>query len=136
MHICQHSSVKIMPTVRLLCLMVILMFSNSCAHRHRTPDVYNPMPELWKSIADRIDAMEREHAPDAVWRENKDSGSIPQEIRTASELFSACPAGYPSQGLQTDFARSTKVVHYGFECDYHAIVFFDADGRAWKVIKH
>jgi hypothetical protein len=38
-------------------------------------------------------------------------------------------------GLPDDFSNSSRVVHFGFDCDFHALVFFDDSKRAWKVIK-
>jgi hypothetical protein len=115
----------------LLCSLIVEL--SSCATRS-VPEVPNPMPAIWKSVRDEIDSMEKAHARESTWRDNCEPSSI-VTIKTASALLDACPAGFPSKGLQADFARSTKVVQYDFECDYHTLVFFDAGGRAWKVIK-
>jgi len=43
---------------------------------------------------------------------------------------------FVDESLRDAFNKSSKVVHYGFDCNYHALVFFDEAKRAWKVIKY
>jgi hypothetical protein len=37
--------------------------------------------------------------------------------------------------LPAAFKKSSRVIEFGFEGDYHALVFFDEAGKSWKVIK-
>jgi hypothetical protein len=89
------------------------------------------MPAIWHSIADEINGLERAHAKEVSW---SGASSSVQNISTLAELINICPGDMSSDDLQTAFARSTKVVHYGFE-ELHALVFFDRAGCSWKVIK-
>lgn len=123
---------RAMPLLRLIGLIGCLLLSDACTQAPPPPANPNPMAELWRGITARIDAMERAHAGEATWRENSNSAKV---IRTAAELAAACPEEYRGREWHSAFARSTKVIRFGFDCDFRSIVFFDATGRSWRVIK-
>lgn len=94
--------------------------------------VFNPMPAIWRGVCEGIDDREKRHASYEEWRSDAESH---ERLESYQALMSALPAGYPAAGLAKSFASSSKVIKFGFEGNFHAIVFFDSNGRSWKVIK-
>ncbi len=94
------------------------------------------MPEIWKSIADGITNLETESAAESEWIEASESS---EPVTTVSQaLFLANRLDMPRtqrKEISDAFGTSATVRHFGFECDFHALAFFDRHGKAWKVIK-
>ncbi len=110
----------------------------SCAHNKPIDNSFNPMPRIWAGIGDGIHKLEEEHAHEGAWT-TAATGGEPIPIHSLVELMEETKAlSMPPEersGLRDAFSKSSKVVHYGFDCDYHALVFFDDARQAWKVIK-
>lgn len=117
-----------------LTLFVILFATglNSCAAKLPDMVVGNPMQAAWGVIAEEINELERTHAAVAEWRRGSESAVL---VNSEEELLALVPSGLSNKLVRLEFARSAKVIHFGFECDYHALVFFDGGGRAREVFK-
>lgn len=95
------------------------------------------MESIWSGIGDDINKLEEEHADENRWRE-KSNAPESKQINSVSELIERTKglSISPRQKVLSDaFNKSSRVVHFGFDCDFHALVFFDDARRSWKVIK-
>ena len=123
-------------TATMSLLMASSLFAAGCATRPATAVTYNPMPEFWASIAGGIAALKKVNATRTQWTKAADSAS---PILTVAQLHTAIAAtGAPADAverqrqldhLESLFHTSRRTIHFGFECDHHAIVFFDSQGR-------
>lgn len=95
------------------------------------------MVAAWSQIRDGIIELENRHANEEDWR--KASESEPLVVSSISALHDQIKGldltNSEREALSAAFRQSSRVIHFGFECDYHAMVFFDDSGKAWKVIK-
>lgn len=99
------------------------------AEIQQTPD---PMTSIWNDYGTKIDSLAKSGTSIKAWRD------LPPEsekvIGSEGELRQLL-SRYES--LSTEridhycrlFKRSTRTVNYGFELDFHALVFFDSDDR-------
>ncbi len=93
------------------------------------------MPALWSGIKADIDKLEARQAPKSEWDK-----SAAEKLRITSivKLLEVMPqslAKSEADEISDQFHTSALTVHYGYDCDYHALVFFDAGMKAQKVIK-
>ncbi|HYF36231.1 MAG TPA: hypothetical protein VD994_13135 [Prosthecobacter sp.] len=96
----------------------------------------NPMPQIWAGIVEGILTLERRRAPRPEWRA---AAEFEEVVRSRKDLEKVV------DGLALDdlteveavalYQRSRLVAHYGFEGNFHALVFFDGRGRALKVLR-
>ena len=94
------------------------------------------MPKIWASLEDRISLLKKVSATQAQWTKAAEDAS---PVSTITELRVAILAtGVPADAVESQrqqehlerlFYTSHHVIHFGFECDFHAIVFFDSRGR-------
>ena len=111
-------------------------FSAGCTTPPATHTIHNPMPAVWASIEARRDTLKKTSATQAQWTKASD-GVYP--ISTVDQLHAAIAAtGVPADAaerqrqqnhLERLFRTSHSTIHFGFECNYHAIVFFDAHSQ-------
>jgi hypothetical protein len=91
----------------------------------------------WSRIRDRIDKLGDEHAHEADWRKASEPQS--EVVSSISDLHEQTKdleiTAAEREVLPAAFNKSSRVVNFGFECNYHALVFFDQAGKCWKVIK-
>ncbi|OYW31616.1 MAG: hypothetical protein B7Z47_00530 [Chthoniobacter sp. 12-60-6] len=133
--------VKHMPAPRSslwkCCLFGVLFMEMACAQHKTIQPVSNPMDAAWSEIRDGIGKLENEHAHEDDWR--KASEPHPEVVSSISDLNEQTKSLEISvserEGLPAAFNKSSRVIHFGFECNYHALVFFDEAGKSWKVIK-
>lgn len=96
----------------------------------------NPMPKVWAMLEGQIAILKKVGATQAQWTKAADN-ALP--ISSIAELRGAIAAtGVPADAVERErqqehlerlFRTSHHVIHFGFECDFHAIVFFDSRGR-------
>jgi hypothetical protein len=95
----------------------------------------NPMPTLWAGITQSIENLEMRHASSIEWTRLAESCD---PITSLAELDATLRlAGISIEDRETvrsEWGKTSPVVHYGFESDHHALVFF-ADDHASKVFK-
>ena len=93
----------------------------------------NAMQAPWAEIRSTINRLEMEHATEAQWKMKSENSEV---VPSVSALVDICPMCVTIKGIAQDFQRSPKVVHFGFEGGFHALVFFDATGRSGRVLRH
>lgn len=119
-----------------LILLAVLAGFGSCSSKVETVPVPNPMDSIWAGIRDEICHLEETHATLDEWRQR---AAEEQVLQSADELLSTLRE---TSLTDVDLAEAlrkrssaAKVIHFGFDCDYHALVFFDKGNRAESVIK-
>tara|TARA_R110002049_G_scaffold160606_1_gene325581 strand:- start:551 stop:937 length:387 start_codon:yes stop_codon:yes gene_type:complete len=95
----------------------------------------NPMEFVWESIRGEINHLEASHATLKDWRQ---AAGEEQQLNTADETRAFLEGtGLSSNDIDhatSSFSTAAKVIHFGFDCNYHALVFFDQADRASFVI--
>jgi hypothetical protein len=89
---------------------------------------------LFQPIRDRIDSLE--NASESEW---ESAAASSEEVASLDELASLTRnvgfAPGERMGLVADFHRAARVTHFGFEANYHALVFFQASGKPFRIEK-
>ena len=93
------------------------------------------MPAIWSGIRTDIDKLEARHAPKTDWDK-----SAPENFRITSiaKLLEVVPqplSKSEAEDISDQFRTSALTLHYGFDCNFHALVFFDGEMKSRKVIK-
>lgn len=109
----------------------------SCIHKEPTvASDLNPMPVIWATIRNEIEVLEtKQAAPDQWARKAESSERIfnkEQLTHTVAHLTLPVPE---KERLLMYLSSSTQAIHYGFEGNYHALVFFDAQNKPSHVLK-
>lgn len=124
---------KIMLTCAALLLAGVFC---GCAPQLCFTEPYNPMREIWASTAAQVIQLKKIQATRTQWTKAADSAT---QISTLAQLRTAiATTGTPAddterqrryQHLERLFRASHSTVHFSWEGDFNAIVFFDAKGR-------
>jgi hypothetical protein len=121
------------------CSLVALI---SCSHKGQDdrsaalPPFPNIMEAAWAGIRADIDKLEVGHARLDEWKKSTPEFNAISSLPALKENTQNLGISDDEQReLHDAFAKSSSVFHFGYECNYHALVFFDAAKRAWKVIK-
>ena len=94
------------------------------------------MERIWASIRERIDSLEARRASHVEWsRAADESRDITDLASLRSTLAPAKLSSAETQRIEALFRSSRRTVEYGFEGDFHALVFFDSADRAMHVVK-
>ena len=121
------------------CLCVLSVVLLACSQHKPVQPVYNPMEAAWSGIRENINKLESEHVFEDEWRKAAELHPEPKAVQSITELKKQTEGmeftSLERDQLTKDFNISSRVIHFGFECNYHALVFFDDAKRAWKVIK-
>lgn len=102
------------------------------------PPTINLIDEIWASIRAEIDRLEQEHATSAEWQKAKaleDSARVKSLENLHSIIKGLELDASEKKQLDELFTNSSKTMHFGFECQYHALVFFDSNDRSKYVVK-
>ena len=86
----------------------------------------NPMEALWAQIRTQIEDLETRGAPVDEWQEAAETSN---PILTKEELRQHCGSHLQQSDIFA-FGEAGRVFHFGLECNYHAVVFFEKQGRA------
>lgn len=123
------------------CVCVLAVDLMSCAHEKPTQPISNPMEAAWAGVRSAINKLDEDHASEDEWRKAnvpppEPGPEVVRSIAALSELTKDLGLTDAERlELPAAYNKSSQVVHFGFECNYHALVFFDDAKRAWKVIK-
>lgn len=120
------------------CLCGLLFVQVACTQPQALQQpVANPMDAAWSRIRDGINKLGDQHANENDWR--KASEPEPKVIRSMADLHEQTMeleiTASEREELPAAFNKSSRVIQFGFECNYHALVFFDEARSSWKVIK-
>lgn len=96
----------------------------------------NPMEHIWAGIGSKIVHLEESHATVDEW--TKAAGEVTR-IRNAEELrgslrYTELSSEEMDRAL-AEFSSATRTIHFGFDCNYHALVFFGKNNRSSYVIR-
>ncbi|MDZ4287649.1 MAG: hypothetical protein U0984_06815 [Prosthecobacter sp.] len=94
------------------------------------------MHGVWAGIIDQILALEGRHASRAQWRAAAEFEEVVRSRRDLNLVVDGMGVDDLTEAEAVAwFQRSRLTAHYGFEANLHALVFFDAAGRATKVLR-
>jgi hypothetical protein len=126
-----------LATLMVICLLPIL--ATNCQSSSDRRDVradFNPMPKIWSGIVDQIQGLERAHAPKQEW-EQAASDSV--RVATKEQLVDMLGMGLLSpedkRKAVAAFYQASDVQHFGFDGDFHALVFFSESGHPMLVVR-
>lgn len=105
----------------------------SCSPETFDPIPYGPVSDGWDEWADEIAKLKSPGTPKYDWDQKASTGST-QAVTSESDIRQII-SRYEDmtdeeRGHLLDlFSRARGTVHYGFEGDFRALVFFDEDNR-------
>jgi hypothetical protein len=101
------------------------------------PQAFNPMPDLWAGVRNEIDALERTGAPLSKWKAASGSAERVSTIVRLHEIIRPLKPGSEREKNELDqlFSSAPDTYHFGFEGNFHSLVFFDASQKPIKVVK-
>ena len=97
---------------------------------------FDPMPGIWAETVAGIDDLQLRGATIPEWRASAADSEVIGSIGELKEVLASVPlADGEWIGLVADFNAAAKVLHFGFEGNFHALVYFDQNGRAYRTLK-
>jgi hypothetical protein len=99
--------------------------------------ITNPMPEIWAGLERKIQGLKEAQSTYSQWKMAATESAEPVTSLEQLRLAFAATGKPADEGtakrdeelLVSHFLSAPRTVHFGFECDFHAIVFFDKLGR-------
>lgn len=122
-------------------MLVACFFVGCQSHEPVVTNEANLMLGIWAGVMDGINKLEDAHASEDEWRKAsvpppEPKPEVVRSITALNELTKDLGLTDAQRlELPAAYNKSSRVIHFGFECNYHALVFFDDAKRAWKVIK-
>lgn len=117
--------------------LVMSLFCIGChatLERHKY-DIY-PMPGIWAGTVAGIEDLQLRRATIPEWEASAADSKVVGSIGELKEVLARVPlAEREMSGLVAEFAAAVKVLHFGFEGNFHALVYFDQSGRAYRTVK-
>jgi hypothetical protein len=112
---------------------VLLLFG--CAHTYPLPESNpNGTEEMFASMRSEVDVLEG--ASKENWISGSGSHQEIQSLRELDELIQ--PISFTeTERMQmfSDYKKAHSVAHFGFDGNYHALVFFNSSGNPIRVEK-
>ena len=109
-----------------------------CSHRVN----YDPSPvppdgmedEIFASIRNQINSLEQ--SPKSEWKSATGHAEEILSLEALRELTKDVGfEDHERMQLTEDFAKADSVTHFGFDCNYHALVLFDVSEMPFRVAK-
>lgn len=101
---------------------------------NNTEKINSGAEEMFATSRSQIDSLENSSKADWI----KSSGSH-EEIESLAELkqliHSVSFTEAERSQLAVDFHQAHSTTHFGFDCDYHALVLFDSSGTPIRIEK-
>lgn len=96
-----------------------------------------PVPDLWGSVRNEIDSLERTGAPLSKWKETSETSERVSTIARLHEIIKPLKPGSEQEisELERLLSSTPDTYHFGFEGNFHSLVFFDASHQPTKVVK-
>jgi len=119
-----------------LILSAVLIAMVSCGStKVVVPSQPNPMESIWADILSNIVRLDAMHASMADWQK---SSTEEHPLRSSDEVRTVLKStrltlDEVDQAVRA-FKAASRSVHFGFDCDYHALVFFDKKDRSSSAI--
>jgi hypothetical protein len=95
------------------------------------------MPDSWAGVRNEIDTLERTGAPLSKWKAASGSTERVSTILRLHEITKPLKLGSELEKSELDrlFSIAPDSYHFGFEGNFHALVFFDPSHQPIKVVK-
>lgn len=109
---------------------VISLFFCGCIalQRKSVDDSLNPMTDLWSETRNKILNLERSNASEIEWAALADSSDIIEDKKELSRILSSVSISEQRRkACLYLFDGHYKAIHFGFDSNYHALVFFKGD---------
>jgi hypothetical protein len=95
----------------------------------------NPMPVLWAVARNEIEQLESTTQKRPVWAATAESDeTILSPSKLSSILTDLRLSDSEKRQAFAAFDKAEAVCHYGFECNYHALVYFDLSDKPFHVL--
>lgn len=94
------------------------------------------MLSMWSKVGDQIELLESKNATQREWKSASESEVLIKSSEQLAELIerSRLEPKVKSDILQ-GYNPNRLTAHYGFDADYHALVFFDKVQKSTRVFK-
>jgi len=87
--------------------------------------VPNPMPVIWEAVRNDLIQLEKIGAPPAQWAQKAEQSEVirnQRQLAVVTEHLNL--SGAEKAALLRHYQGAAETIHYGFEGNYHALVFF------------
>lgn len=97
----------------------------------------NTAPNLWADVRNEIERLERSGAPLSKWKESSESNERVTTILRLHEITESIKFKSEPEKRKFDqlYSSGPETYHFGFEGNFHALVFFDASQNPMEVLK-
>ena len=107
-----------------------------CSVEKKIAPVCNPMPSIWAGIVDKIADLESRQATIQEWDQAAESAHVIKDGQELIQFVNLRGFSSSERFLSTEnFRKASVVKHYGFGCNFSALVFFGNNKRPICVIK-
>ena len=119
-----------------LIILAVLIALVSCeSTKVVVPSQPNLMKSIWADIRSNMARLNEAHASMADWQK---SSTEEHPLRSSYEIRKVLKSTHLTldevdQAVKA-FKAASRSVHFGFDCDYHALVFFDEKNRSSSAI--
>ncbi len=94
----------------------------------------NPMPNIWASVVDEILRLEKTKSTKSEWSAVAESEELVEAREQLEGILNESKLSEQERMLALQMFQSGPLItHFGFDADYHALVFFDATQRSTRV---
>lgn len=122
-----------------IALLNIVWLLAACTSQDKTKRVEivpNPMATLWNKVGDKVELLGSRNASRSEWKSESESE---EPITNQRQLRECIERSRLETHAKTEafeiFRTSEFVAHYGFDADYHALVFFDKSRHSIRAFK-
>ncbi len=99
------------------------------------PPPPNPMESIWADIRSKVVGLDESHASRAEWQK---ASCEQYPLQSADEVRNVLKETSLTQNEVDEaaeaFKTASQTIHFGYDCDYHALVFFDRNGNSSSAI--
>lgn len=118
-----------------LSLLVLPLLSCSSSQEGAQIPVVNPMPAIWDSTRNEIVRLKEAKATASQWKEKAESSEKVVSKKALAQLTHDVDLTDAERAsLLKQHQNSAQTVHYGFEGNFHALVFFNSQGSAQNTL--
>lgn len=122
-----------------LCALAMLAACGSQSTREPSPIepfslTDNPMPKIWAGVVDEIRSLEKTKSVKSKWSAAAESEELVKTREQLEGILNRSRLSEQERALARQMFKSGQLIaHFGFEADYHALVFFDATQKPTRV---
>ena len=119
-----------------LIFITVVMSLVSCGStKVASPPPPNPMESIWSGIRSRMVRLDESHASRAEWQKASCEQHHLQSADEVRKMLKETSLTQDEVGKATaEYKTASRTIHFGFDCDYHALVFFDRNDNSSSAI--